>query len=543
MAKMTTARAIVRALIANGVDTVFGLPGIQLDPLFNAFHDERNHLRVIHPRHEQSAAYMAFGYAQASAEIGVYAVVPGPGILNTTAALATAYATFTPVLAITGQIPSHAIGKGYGLLHEIPDQLSILQGLTKWAGRIEHPTQAPARMGTAFHELRSGVPRPVAVESAPDVLRLEADIDAGEATPGEAPIAPDAAAVEEAAKLLASARNPLIVAGGGARHAGEALREVAEHLQAPVVTHRMGRGVLDDSHPLSVTQPAAVKCWERADVVLAVGTRFQHYRAAWGAAGISTVRIDVDPAQMHRLGRPDVPILADAGLALRALAGALGRFAASRAPRDDEMAGLKAAVRRELEEKAGAQIEFLDALRAALPPDGVFVDELTQVGYVARSAFPVHAPRTFISSGYQGTLGAGFPTALGVQVACPDRAVLSINGDGGFLFNAQELSTAVQQGLGVVAVVFDDGAYGNVKRMQEDLYDGRVIATELRNPDFVKLAESFGATGMRVDTPGQLHDAVAGAWGRSTPTVVAVDVGKFPDPFETVLPTRAVRPG
>ena len=170
---------------------------------------------------------MAFGYAQASAEIGVYAVVPGPGILNTTAALATAYATFTPVLAITGQIPSHAIGMGYGLLHEIPDQLSILQGLTKWAGRIEHPTQAAARMGTAFHELRSGAPRPVAVESAPDVLRLEADIDGSEATPGEAPIAPDAAAVEEAAKLLASARNPLIVIGGGARHAGEALREVA----------------------------------------------------------------------------------------------------------------------------------------------------------------------------------------------------------------------------------------------------------------------------------------------------------------------------
>ena len=543
MAKMTTARAIVRALIANGVDTVFGLPGIQLDPLFNAFHDERNHLRVIHPRHEQSAAYMAFGYAQASAEIGVYAVVPGPGILNTTAALATAYATYTPVLAIAGQIPSHAIGKGYGLLHEIPDQLSILQGLTKWAGRIEHPTQAAARMGTAFHELRSGAPRPVAVESAPDVLRLEADVDADEATPGEAPIAPDAEAVEEAAKLLASARNPLIVAGGGARHAGEALRDVAEHLQAPVVTHRMGRGVLDDSHPLSVTQPVAVKCWERADAVLAVGTRFQHYRASWGAAGISTVRIDVEPAQMHRLGRPDVPILADAGLALRALAGALGRLAARRAPRDDEMAGLKAAVRRELEEKAGAQIEFLDALRAALPPDGVFVDELTQVGYVARSAFPVHAPRTFISSGYQGTLGAGFPTALGVQVACPDRAVLSINGDGGFMFNAQELSTAVQQGLGVVAVVFVDGAYGNVKRMQENLYGGRVIATELRNPDFVKLAESFGATGMRVDTPGQLHDAVAGAWGRSTPTVVAVDVGKFPDPFEAVLPMRAVRPG
>ena len=539
---MTTARAIVRALIANGVDTVFGLPGVQLDPLFNAFHDERNRVRVIHPRHEQSAAYMASGFAQASGDTGVYAVVPGPGILNTTAALSTAYATGTPVLALTGQIPSDAIGQGYGLLHEIPDQLSILRGLTKWAGRIEHPTQAAAMMRTAFHELRTGAPRPVAIESAPDVLRLEADIDPIEETPGDAPIAPDATAIEEAAKLLASAEHPLIVVGGGARHAFEAVRNVAERLQAPVVSNRMGRGILDDNHPLSVTQPAAVRLWKHADVVLAVGTRFQHYRASWGAAGVSTVRIDTDPTQMHRLGRPDVAVLADAGLALEALAGMLGRFTGKRAIRDDEMAGLKAAVRREMEARAGPQVEFLDALRTALPPDGILVDELTQVGYVARATFPVHAPRTFISSGYQGTLGAGFPTALGVQVACPERAVLSINGDGGFLFNAQELSTAVQQGLGVVAVVFADGAYGNVKRMQEDLYGGRVIATELHNPDFVKFAESFGAAGMRVDTPEQLHDAVAGAWGRSTPTVIAVDVGRFPDPFEIAIPMKAIRP-
>ena len=143
----------------------------------------------------------------------------------------------------------------------------------------------------------------------------------------------------------------------------------------------------------------------------------------------------------------------------------------------------------------------------------------------------------------RGTLGAGFPTALGAQVACPDRAVLSINGDGGFMFNAQELSTAVQQGLGVVAVAFEDDAYGNVKRMQEDLYDGRVVATELRNPDFVKLAESFGAAAVRVDAPDALHDAVAAAWGRRVPTVVCVRVGRFPDPFASVLPTKAVRPG
>ncbi len=542
MARMTTARAVVRSLVANGVDTVFALPGVQLDALFNALHDERDRVRVVHTRHEQAAAYMALGYAQAGARVGACAVVPGPGILNATAALATAYGACAPVLALTGQLPSHAIGQGHGLLHEIPDQLSILRGLTRWAGRIDHPTQAAARMRTAFHELRSGVPRPVAVESPMDVLALEADIGGIEATPGPEPVAPDAGAIEEAAKLLAAAGHPVVVVGGGALHAGDALREVAERLQAPVISHRMGRGILDDRHPLSVTQPAGARLWKRADAVLAAGTRLEHYRTAWGAAGLATVRIDADPAQMHRLGRPAVPIVADARLALEALADALGQFDGKRASRTDEIEGIRAAAHRGMRATAGAQIELLDALRAALPEDGIFVEEMTQMGYVAQSAFPVHAPRTYLSSGYQGTLGAGFPTALGAQVACPDRAVLSINGDGGFMFNVQELSTAVQQGLGVVAVVFEDGAYGNVRRMQEDLYGGRIIASELRNPDFVALAESFGAAAVRADTPDALRDAVAAAWGRDGPTVVVVRVGRFPDPFPSVLPTKAVRP-
>ena len=541
MARMTTAGAVVRSLVANGVDTLFGLPGVQLDALFNALHNERRRIRVIHPRHEQAAAYMALGYAQASAKVGAYAVVPGPGILNTTAALATAWGACAPVLAITGQIPAPAIGQGYGLLHEIPDQLAILRTLTKWAGRIEHPTQAGERMRAAFHQLRSGAPRPVAIESPMDVLGFEADIESIEAAPPPAPVAPDAGAVDEAAKLLGSAEHPVIVVGGGALHAGDALRAVAETLQAPVIAHRMGRGILDDRHPLAVTQPAGAKLWKRADAVLAVGTRLRHYRAEWGASGLPVVRIDVDPTQMHRLGRPAVPVVADARLALAALSAALGGFAGRRASRSEEIERIRAAAYREMRSVAGAQIAFLDALRAALPEDGIFVDEMTQMGYVARSAFPVHAPRTFISSGYQGTLGAGFPTALGAQVACPDRAVLSINGDGGFMFNAQELSTAVQQGLGVVAVVFEDGAYGNVKRMQEELYDGRVIASELHNPDFVRLAESFGAAAVRVDTPDALRDAVTAAWGRKTPTVVCVRVGRFPNPFDTVLPTKAVR--
>ena len=320
MARMTTARAIVRSLVANGVDTVFGLPGVQLDALFNALHDERDRIRVIHPRHEQAAAYMALGYAQASGRVGAYAVVPGPGILNTTAALATAYGACAPVLALTGQLPAHAIGQGYGLLHEIPDQLAILRGLTRWAERIDHPTQAAALMHAAFHELRSGVPRPVAIESPMDVLGLQADIERIEAVPGAPPAAPDGRAIEDAAKLMASAGHPVVVVGGGALHAGDALREVAETLQAPVISHRMGRGILDDRHPLSLTQPAGAMVWKQADAVLAVGTRLTHHRTAWGAAGLATVRIDADPAQMHRLGRPAVPIVADARLGLEALA-------------------------------------------------------------------------------------------------------------------------------------------------------------------------------------------------------------------------------
>ena len=542
MTRMTGGQAIVRSLKQYDIDTIFVLPGVQLDHFFNALYDEGNSIRAVHSRHEQGAAYMALGYAQSSGKVGTFAVVPGPGLLNTTAALATAYGCCAPVLAITGQLLARAIGKGYGLLHEIPDQQALIAGLTKWCCRIEHPSEVPDRVREAFKQLRSGVVRPVEIEMAMDTLGITTEVSLLDPVNGYATPEPDSDAIETAAKLLGKAKNPLIVCGGGAVDASNELLEVAETLQAPVISHRMGRGVVSDRHYLAHTLPVGHKLWPDVDVVLVVGSRAQQQLQLWGTdRALQVVRIDIDPTQMVRFGRPAAGIVADAGKALAALLPVLAKYNIKRASREDELTRLKLSTFAELREKLAPQMEYIDALREALPEDGIFVDELTQIAYVSRSQFPVYRPRSFISSGYQGTLGAGFPTALGAKVANPDKPVLSVNGDGGFMFNVQELATAVQHGIDVVTVVFNDSAYGNVKRMQEDDYDGRVIASELRNPDFVRLAESFGVAAARTESPDALRDAVTRAFSTGGPSLIEVPIGKLPDPWGLSLPRAKVR--
>lgn len=542
MTRMTGGKAIVRTLTEHGVDTLFGLPGVQLDQLFNALYDERNAIRVVHPRHEQGAGYMAFGYAQASGRTGVYAVVPGPGLLNTTAALCTAYACHSPVLALTGQIASGAIGQGYGLLHEIPDQLATFKTLTRWAERIEHTAHAPRMVHEAFRQMYRGAARPVGLEMAMDLLGVEAEVDIGPALAPDAPPLANPDDIAAAAKLLGAARNPVIVCGGGVVAAGEELLAVAELLQAPVISNRQGRGVVSDRHYLAQTQMAGHRLWADADAVLAVGTRLQQHSMVWGIdSDLPVVRIDIEPSQMIRLGPPKIGIVADAKAALADLANALPAHNRARASRQDELENLKQAVTAEMEDKLAEQMGYVRALREALPEDGIYVDDLTQVGYVGRGALPIYAPRTFIASGYQGTLGSGYATALGAKVAQPDRPVLSINGDGGFMFGVQELSTAVHHGIDVVAVVFNDRAYGNVKRMQEDLYGGRVIATELRNPDFPALAAAFGMAGETAESPAALRSAIERAFERGGPCLIDVPVGKMAEPFGVSMPTRRVR--
>jgi acetolactate synthase-1/2/3 large subunit len=542
MTRMTGGQAIIGSLKQYGVDTIFGLPGLQLDHFFNALYDDGNSIRAIHPRHEQGAAYMAYGYAMSSGKVGTFAVVPGPGLLNTTAALATAYGCYTPVLAITGQLPANAIGKGYGLLHEIPDQLALIAGLTKWCCRIGYPSDVPDKVREAFKQLRSGAVRPVEIEMAMDTLGVATDVTLLDPVDSYDSPEPDAEAIEAAAKLLGEAANPLIVCGGGAVDAGSELLEVAEMLQAPVISHRMGRGVVSDRHYLSHTLPVGHKLWPDVDVVLVVGSRAQQQLQVWGTdKALKVVRIDIDPSQMVRYGRPEVGIVADARVALGSLIPALGKHNKKRPSRKEELTALKSSIFAALGEQLTPQAQYIEALRDALPEDGIFVDELTQIGYVSRALFPIYRPRSFLSSGYQGTLGSGFPAALGAKVANPDKAVLSINGDGGFMFNVQELATAVQHGIDTVTVVFNDGAYGNVKRMQEDDYSGRVIASELRNPDFVRLAESFGVSAARAETPERLRGEVEKAFGRSGASLIEVPIGKVPDPWGVSLPRAKVR--
>jgi len=542
MARMTGGQALVKSLRNHGVDTIFGLPGVQLDGLFNALHDEGNAIRVIHTRHEQGAAYMAFGYAQSSGRVGVYTVVPGPGLLNTTAALATAYACNTPVLAVAGQIPTTAIGRGFGMLHEIPDQLSLIRGLTKWAERIDHPAQAPATIDEAFRQLNTGRPRPVEVEMAPDILTQEAEVALRDAPAAYEAPEPDPELIDEAAVLLGGARNPMIFVGAGVFGAQAELRELAEMLQAPVVSNRSGRGALSDRHYLAQVGLSGREFWGDADVILAVGTRLQPQRMIWGIDdGLQVIHIDIDPTEIKRVMRPRIGIVADAQKALAALIPAVATRNRRRPSREDEMIAHKAAFAAQLETRLGPQMAYVRALREALPDDGILVDELTQVGYVTRFGFPVYQPRGLISSGYQGTLGFGFATALGVKIANPDKQVLSINGDGGFMFNVQELATAVKHNIAVVAVVFTDSAYGNVLRMQKDLYGGRVIASELHNPDFVRLAESFGAGATRAASPAELKSAIDDAFGRSGPSVIEVPQGVMPDPWAWSVGTR-IRP-
>ncbi|MEP3113452.1 thiamine pyrophosphate-dependent enzyme [Nisaea sp.] len=534
---MTGGTALVRALTENGVDTVFGLPGIQLDGLFNALYDARNSLRVINARHEQGTAYMAFGYAQSTGKVGAYAVVPGPGLLNTFAALSTAYGCNARVLALTGQIPSNTIGRGLGMLHEIPDQLGQMERLTKWSHRINHPSEVPAVMDQAFRELWSGRPRPVGIEMPIDQLHLEAPVSPITPTVPPEPPEPDPDKIAEAARMLGEASNPMIFVGGGAYEAAEEIRALAEMLQAPVVSYMNGKGVLDDRHPLSLHHPAGNRFWGDADVVISIGCRLQHERMTWGTDDqLTIIHIDIDPTELTRVGKPDVGIVADAAGAVRALLGKISAHNSARPSRTEEMEALKAEFQAQFEAKIGPQMEWLAAIRTALPEDGFLVDEFTQVAYASRVGFPTYGPRTLVSPGYQGTLGYGYATALGVQVAHPDKQVLSINGDGGFMYTMPELATAVHHGINVVAVVFADGAYGNVMRMQKELYDNRVIGSEFTNPDFVKLAESCGALGLRATTPTELKKKIEEGFASGRPTLIEVPVGEFPEPWPVIRP-------
>jgi acetolactate synthase-1/2/3 large subunit len=523
--EQTGGDALARQLALEGVTDVFGVPGVQLDWAVDGLRKMQDRIRYLVARHEQAASYMADGYARSTNGIGVCMVVPGPGLLNAMAGLATAYACNSRVLCICGDIHSSAVGKGLGLLHEVRDQSKILGTVTKWNGRASRAEDIPNLVRQAFQRLRSGIAQPVGIEISHDLLSTKTDISLVDpAEPIETAPAP-IAEIERAAEVLSACSFPVLYVGGGviASSASLELQALAEKLQMPIVMGENGKGAVSDRHPLAFNTLEGRDLFSLADVVLVVGSRFVETamgKPAWPPDDKTYIFINLDEAVFGAPRRADIAIKADCRLALFALDAACSK----RRPSNVDFGKLRASAREEM-----LRIEPR-ALRAGIPDDGVLVNELTQVGYFARLAYPVYQPHTFLAPGYQGTLGYGFPTALGVAAANPKRVVVSINGDGGFGWGLQELSTARKYDLNVTIVVFNDGHFGNVRKMQQDQF-GEEFGVQLCNPRYDRLADAFDIPYKLAEGPSDLERLLVERSSNPGPVLIEAKVDPMPSPW------------
>ena len=539
---MTAGEAIVAALEANGVRTIFGLPGVQMYPLFDALYRRKQTIRTVASRHEQGCAYMAYGYAQSTGQPGIFTVVPGPGILNAGAALNTAWAANAPVLCITGEVATPFIGKRRGHLHEMPHQLATLRSFVKWAQRIQRPADVPAVINEAFRQMLTGRRGPVAVEIAWDVLASSEPVPDARPAEYDPPSPPDATAIAAAAKLLASANRPMIMVGSGAQHASSEVQALAGALDAPVTSFRGGRGIVSEDHPLGLSNYAASRMWPQVDVLLGIGSRLELPYMRWtknymqynpmAEAPPQLIRIDIDPEEMQRL-KPHVGVVGDSALATKSLLEAMQPVKST--AQQQAIANAKNLATKATQ-KIQPMVSYLEVIRQVLPRDGFFVREVNQIGFASWYAFPVYEPRTYVTEAFSGTLGYGFPTALGVKVANPDKAVICCSSDGGFMFSPQELASAVQEKINLVTLVFNNNAFGNVLRDQQLAFDNRIMCAELHNPDFVKLAESFGVEAHRVHSPAELRPVLHNSFSAAGPVLIEVPIsrGSEVSPWEFV---------
>ncbi len=531
MAIMTGGQALARSLYREGVRVIFGLPGVQLYHALDGLAQEPG-IRFIATRHEQATAYMADGYARASGGVGTALVVPGPGLQNASAAIGTAYSASSPVLVVAGQIQRELIGADRGMLHEINDQMDTIKPVTKWAHRILDPAEIPAAVHEAFRHLNTGRPRPVEIEIPPETLEDEADIDLFEPAIYSAQPAP-ADDIRQAARMIAEAKNPLLYVGGGAiaSNASDALVEFAEFIQSPTLMTAEGKGAMSERHHLCLggmnfRNDPYMKRMKDHDLAVLVGTR----NAYPGFLSQKVIQIDIDPDEVGRNYEDTFGLIGDAKRTLEELCSALSDISEPRESRRAEM-DVARAEREASDPKLEPQHSLTKAIRNAVPDDGIVISGMTQIGYYSRVNFPVYEPRTYLTSSYYGNLGYAYPVALGAKVAQPDRAVVAISGDGGFMFASQEMSTAVKYGINAVAVVFNDSAYGNVLRDQITRFDGRSIGAELHNPDFMKLADAYGVRGVRAEGADELEKALAESLTVERPSLIEVPVGMMPSPF------------
>jgi acetolactate synthase-1/2/3 large subunit len=529
MAVMTGGEAIVKTLAREGARVVFGLPGVQLYGVIAALRDEPA-LRFITCRHEGATSFMADGYARAGGGVGVALVVPGPGLLNAASGLNTAYSASSPVLMIAGEIPRHQIGKHIGVLHELDNQLDAMAGVSKWRASIRQVADAPRLVHEAFGQLRQGRPRPVIVDMPWDVMEEEAEAELVAAGHPPRPAAP-AAELDRAAELLLAARRPVIYAGGGVHLSGahEALAAVADYLQAGVATTAEGKGAVSDASDLSLGAGLWPKSplrayLDAADLVLAVGSRLA---LAALAAEQQVIQLDADAGEIGRNHARTIGLVGDARATLERLLERLRAGGPPGATRKAEREALRGEIASHMTQEPNTSI--LRSLRAGTPEDAIVVAGMTQIGYFSRPFWPVYRPRTYLTSSYSGNLGFEYPTALGAKVACPRQPVIAICGDGGFLYNGQEMATAVHQQINVVTVVFNDNALGNVARDLDEHWGGK-FAADLHNPDFVRLAEAYGLVGRRAKEPTEVGRLVADAVQMDRPVLIEVPVSRMARP-------------
>ena len=518
---MTGGQALAASLAAEGIEVVFGVPGAGQYEAVDGIYEQAR-IRYIATRHEQAASYMADGYARASGKPAAVLVVPGPGMYNAMSGITGAYSQGSPMMVVSGE--GHAD-------RAVDDELAFVRGITKWAGKVEAADDIPGAVHDAFLSMRTGRPGPAYLEVPHSVLASVTDTDPREPAPPQA-ASPDPKTIEDGAEALSTAKRPaVLVSGRITPDASEVLENLVELLQAPVLTTAEAKGSLSDRHPLSLgflnpKYPPLGRWTSERDAFLVVGP-------GQAPAGKTTVRVDVEPshgqAPAHRHsggGRNPsggVEIVGAVETSLNSLHSLFEKAPPAEELDTAELDAIRAG-RFGPDEQIEPQASFTRAIRSALPDDGVLIQGMTQLGYYGRNYYPVYAPGAYLVAAH-GTLGHAFPVALGAKIARPDRPVVAVSGDGGFLYNSQELATAVQYGINVVVIVFNDNAYGNVLRAQIEEFDGHVVGTRLHNPDFVSLAQSYGARGLLARDAGELEDALRGSIENDTVSVIEVPVG------------------
>ena len=516
MAKMTGAQALVKSIHREGVRVVFGLPGAGQYEAIDAIYEEPG-MRYFTTRNEQATSYMADGYARISGEIAMVLVVPGAGLINASTGISIANTVSSPMLVVTG---TH-----HDRIGDDSDEMAWIRPITKWAARINNPADIPEIVQEAFYNLKTGRRRPVELEISQQTLAAEVDIELIEPVNDEPPKG-NLEHIEQAARILADSQHPAIWAGGGVHrsNASRELQTLAEHLQAPVVTSPSGKGAISDQHPLSLglaeLRFEPLKEWlEQRDVILAVGTS-----AGFGDRlnKQQVIRIDIDEGEIGRKDHHSFGIVADARQAVEGLYRIASTMTPARPSCTEEVNAINTK-RFDPAIQLEPQHSLMKAIRAAMPDDGILVQGMNQMGYYSRNHYPVYAPRSYLTAA--GNLGITLPLALGAKLAKPDKAVVVAAGDGGFLYHPQELATAAQYGINVVAIVFNDNAYGNVLRAQIKQFNGHILGTELHNPDFVKLAEAYGVRGVRAEGAEQLEAALRETLTIEAPTLIEVPVG------------------